>query len=149
MRSGDTFKLADYEETIRLVLESGGEFRMYPKGTSMLPLIKQGRDSVVLVKPEKAPAKGDIIFYLRENGQYVLHRIVGIEDGRYVLCGDNQIGLEKGIKEEQIIGVVKSVFRGEKCISEKAMGYRIYLFLWRSFLIRRIYFKLRRMIHGR
>lgn len=149
MHSGDTFKLADYEETIRLVLESGGEFRMYPKGTSMLPLINQGRDSVVLVKPEKTPAPGDIVFYLRENGQYVLHRIVDVQDGVYVLCGDNQIGLEYGIREEQIIGVVKSVFRGDKCISGKSRRYRLYLFVWRSFLVRRIYFKLRRMIHGR
>ncbi len=149
MRSGETFKLSDYEETIRLVLESGGEFRMYPKGTSMLPLIVQGRDSVVLIRPENKPVRGDIIFYLRENGQYVLHRIVDVEDGMYVLCGDNQVSLEPGIREEQVIGVVKSVFRGEKCISKKTVGYGIYLFLWRSFLIRRIYLKLRRMIHDR
>lgn len=149
MGSEERFKLSDYEETIRLVLESGGEFRMYPRGTSMLPLLVEGRDSVVLVIPDKELRRGDIIFYRRENGQYVLHRIVGVEPDGFVLCGDNQTVLERGIGASQVIGVVKDIFRGEQRVRQEEIGYRCYLILWRSFLLRRIYFKLRRIFHGR
>ena len=62
------FRLADYAGTIREVMDSGGEFTLYPRGTSMLPLIVQGRDSVTLVKAEEFRT-GDIAFYQRENGQ--------------------------------------------------------------------------------
>ena len=46
------FYLTDAIEVIEEVLSSGGEFRMFPKGTSMLPLLVQGRDSVVLFRRE-------------------------------------------------------------------------------------------------
>ena len=49
MNNGEFF-LADAIEVIEEILNAGGEFRMYPKGTSMLPLIVQGRDSVVLTR---------------------------------------------------------------------------------------------------
>ena len=54
---------------IQEVISDGGEFRLYPKGTSMLPLIKQGKDSVVLVKPSLLSVL-DIGLYRRKNGQY-------------------------------------------------------------------------------
>lgn len=42
----ETFSLAEYADIIREVLDSGGEFTLFPRGTSMLPLIVEGRDSV-------------------------------------------------------------------------------------------------------
>lgn len=140
-----SFKLSEYDETIRLVLESGGEFRIYPKGTSMLPLIVQGRDSVTLIKPSGELKKGDIAFYLRENGQYVLHRVVKVQNGVYAMCGDNQTEIEHGIENKQIIGVASKIYRGDKLITPKKLSYRLYLFIWRSFFVRRVFFKLRRL----
>ena len=95
------FYLADAIEVIEEVLASGGEFRMYPKGTSMLPLIVQTRDSVVLKRNfEDGAKKHDIAFYRRRNGQFVLHRVMDIcDDGTYTMCGDNQTELEKGIEK--------------------------------------------------
>ena len=43
------YSLEEYMPLIKEVVESGGEFRLFPRGTSMLPLIRQGRDSVALV----------------------------------------------------------------------------------------------------
>ena len=60
--------IAEYDSIIREVLASGGEFRMYPHGTSMRPLLRQGRDSVVLETLERAPKKNDILF---RKSQYV------------------------------------------------------------------------------
>jgi len=47
----NAFSLYDMEPIIREVLDSGGEFELAPRGTSMLPLIKEGRDTVTLVSP--------------------------------------------------------------------------------------------------
>ena len=71
------FDLKEYLPLIKEVLQSGGEFRLYPRGTSMMPMLRQGIDSVILVSPTKELKKRDIIFYRRQSGQLVLHRIVG------------------------------------------------------------------------
>ncbi|MDE6148562.1 MAG: S24/S26 family peptidase [Ruminococcus sp.] len=140
-----TFKLSDYDDTIRFILESGGEFRMYPRGTSMLPLLVQERDSVVLKKPDGSLKKNDIAFYLRDNGQYVLHRVISCTDGKYVMCGDNQLHLETSIEDRHVIGVVCSFSRNGKETSIDSASYKLYVLLWQSFFIRRVFFKLRRL----
>lgn len=141
------FRLADYAGTIREVMDSDGEFTLYPRGTSMLPLIVQGRDSVTLVKAEEFRA-GDIAFYQRENGQYVLHRVIGERDGAFTMCGDNQLAPEYGVKPEQLIAKAAYITRKGSKITPRSLPYRLYVLLWRSFFIRRVYFKLRRVFHG-
>lgn len=131
MNNGE-FYLADAIEVIEEILSGGGEFRMYPKGTSMLPLIVQGRDSVVLERNFECGAKkNDIAFYRRDNGQFVLHRVMRVsDDGTYVMCGDNQTALEYGIKREQIIGYVSRLYRGDKEFSLTSVRYKLYLLVW-------------------
>lgn len=141
------FELSDYDETIRMVLESGGEFRIFPRGTSMLPFLVQERDSVTLIKPDGNLKKNDIAFYLRDDGHYVLHRVIKSEDGKYEMCGDNQLYIETGIENRHIIGVVSKVNRKGKEITEKSIGYRIYLFVWQFFIVRRIFFKFRGLVY--
>lgn len=147
MPEQERFKIADYAAAIREVLDSGGEFTLYPRGTSMLPLIVQGRDSVTLVKAEEFRA-GDIAFYQRENGQYVLHRVIAADGETYTMCGDNQLAPEYGVKPEQIIAKAAYITRKGSKITPRSLPYRLYVLLWRSFFIRRVYFKLRRVFHG-
>ena len=129
------------------VLASGGEFRMYPKGTSMLPLIVQTRDSVVLKRNfEEAARKHDIAFYRRRNGQFVLHRVMDIcDDGTYTMCGDNQTELEKGIEKDQIIAYVAGLYRKDKLVDINSGAYKAYVFLWCLMPVRRVCMLLRRM----
>lgn len=139
----ETFRLADFDDTIRTVLESGGEFRMYPRGRSMLPMLREGIDSVVLVSPGETLEKGDIALYLRADGHYVLHRVVDVTDGVYTMCGDNQVKKEPGITRDMIIGVVSRFYRGEKCADDSKPFYKFYKLIWKSFFIRRVYGKMR------
>ena len=134
----DVIHIAEYDSVIREVLESGGEFRMYPHGTSMRPLIRQGIDSVVLEKMRRAPKKNDILFYQRRDGSYILHRVWGVTDKGLTLVGDNQRMLEYGVTEEQIIGCVTRIYRGEKEINCDGFWYRMYLWLWQFMVIRRL-----------
>lgn len=136
------YRLKDYERIIREVLDSNGEFVMYPKGTSMLPLIVEKRDSVTLVKPKKTLGVRDIILYKREDGSFVLHRILGKNQQGYILCGDNQEFLEYGITDGQVIGMVKIICRKGKTITRSKLGVRLYEHLWCVMLVRKIYFRL-------
>lgn len=146
-RSTIEFNLEEYVPLIKEVIESGGEFRLYPRGISMLPVIRQGIDSVILVSPEKKLKKRDIIFYRRHDGQFVLHRIVGISnDGAYILCGDNQTALEKGIGADMIIASVTAVYRGEKRIEKNAFSRRLYELFWCIMPLRKLLFFIKRVL---
>ena len=149
MNNGE-FYLADAIDVIEEILAGNGEFRMYPKGTSMLPLIVQGRDSVVLKRNfENGAEKNDIAFYRRDNGQFVLHRVMRIDgDGTYVMCGDNQTTLEYGIKREQIIGYVDRLYRGDKEVSFRCLKYRVYVLIWCFMPYRRFERLVRRKLGG-
>ena len=84
---------ANLEELLPLIqeeIDSGGKVRFKPRGRSMLPFLKEGRDEVVLVKPPERLKKYEIPFYRRRDGGFVLHRVVGLaSDGTYIMCGDN------------------------------------------------------------
>ncbi len=145
LNNGEFF-LNDAIEAIDEVLSSGGEFHLYPKGTSMLPLIVQNRDSVVLKRNKNMPArKHDIAFYRRKSGQFVLHRVMNIEaDGTYTMCGDNQTVLEKGIEREQILAYVSAIYRKGKAIKMENSSYLSYVFWWTKMPIRKFLFLFRR-----
>lgn len=102
--------LEDMLPFIEEAFSRGTDFQIPVTGTSMNPLLYQNRDFVRLVKPQLPLSVGDIPLYRRNDGAFVLHRIVGIKDnGEYILCGDNQFILEYGIKDENIIGVARTL----------------------------------------
>lgn len=133
-----SFELKEMSAVMEQVLGSGGEFRFFPRGTSMLPLIRQNIDSIALTSAPEKLKKHDIPLYRRDNGQFVLHRIVSSNpDGTYNMCGDNQITVERGIRREQIIGVVTAIFRNGNRVNVTAMSYRLYSSVWGVMPIRR------------
>ena len=134
----ESIHLSDYEELIREVLETGGEFRLYPHGTSMLPLLRQGIDSVALRSLDRPPRKFDILFYKRQDGSYILHRVKQVTKDGLILWGDNHTMLEYGITEKNIIGYAARIFRGDKELDCQGFGYRAYLRLWQFKVIRRV-----------
>ena len=124
--------LSSMEAMMPLMVETlakGRSVRFSPKGVSMLPMLRQGRDSVVLSAAPEKLRKYDIPLYRRDNGQYVLHRIIGTGD-TYTCMGDNQFRPESGIRSDQIIGVVTAFYRGERQIPMTDPGYRIYCCFW-------------------
>lgn len=114
---------------IREQLASGASVRIHPRGTSMLPMIREGIDSVVLSSVSENPKKYEVILYQRENGQYVLHRLVKVGD-TYTFIGDHQFEHEEGITRDQLIARVSSFYRGDKRISIDKLSYRFYCRAW-------------------
>jgi len=104
-------------------------------GDSMMPLIKQGRDLLIITKPTGRLKKYDIPLYKRDSGQYVLHRIMKVRQDDYLICGDNRYGMESGITDAHIIGVLTELVRDGKRISMQDKRYRLYVHLWCDFYI--------------
>lgn len=118
-------------DIIKEKLDSGGTVTFTPNGTSMLPMLRDGEDVVVLKKPTGRLHLFDVPLYQRENGQYVLHRIIDFQrDGSYVLCGDNQFAKERGIRDDQIIAVMTAFYRKGKAYSITSLRYRAYVNFW-------------------
>lgn len=120
-------KLEDIFPLMEEKLNSGAEVTFGPKGTSMLPLLVQGRDTVTIISPPERLKKYDLPLYRRSNGQFVLHRVVDIlPDGTYVMCGDNQREREFGICQDDILAIVKSIKRKGKIINVNNPVYKLY-----------------------
>lgn len=123
-------------------------------GDSMQPLIRQGRDLLLIEKPNGRLKKYDVPLYKRDNGQYVLHRILKVRKDDYVICGDNRRLKEYGITDRHIIGVLKAVIRDGKEISTDSKMYILYVHLWcdfffvRSFLLKakELFRRIRRLL---
>lgn len=114
---------------MRESLAAGQTVRFSPKGVSMLPMLRQGRDAVTLSPVAGPLRKYDIPLYRRDDGAYVLHRIVRAGQ-TYTCIGDNQYVLEPGVRQDQIIAVVTSFSRGDREIPVTSLGYRTYVRLW-------------------
>lgn len=102
-------------EEVAILLDEGREVTLSPKGNSMLPFIREGRDSVVLRK-EPAVHKGDIVL-VRLPGRYVLHRIIREEGQRLTLMGDGNIrGGTESCTRADVLGTVKTILRNGKAV---------------------------------
>ena len=118
--------LSDISDVMLEVLQSGGEVRFTSNGWSMAPLLSNGGQQVILRKLNGRLKKGDIAFYRRRSGQFVLHRVVKVGKDSYTFCGDNQVEFEPGIKDEQILAVMTGYVRGETRYPLSGISYWIY-----------------------
>ncbi len=118
--------MSEFWQIAEPVISSNGEVRLFHKGTSMNPLLRQGIDSVVLVAPNDIK-KNDILLYKRANGQFVMHRAIKITRKEYVMCGDNQCSHEHGITKDNILAKVKGIYRGEEYFETDNKEYQRYV----------------------
>ena len=128
MNNINNVRLADMWPVMKEQLDAGKTVRFAPRGISMLPMLRQGIDTVVLKKAPDKLKKYDLPLYLRENGQFVLHRVVKVEKASYVMCGDNQYMWEYGVKHENILAVAIGFYRDNTyvdCSDKKYYKYCI------------------------
>ena len=102
--------------TFEEILDRCGKL-VYPnKGISMKPLLRQGRDLMVIERKGPEPCrKYDAVLFKRPSFRgpdaYVLHRILRVnDDGSYWIVGDNCFTGDT-VREEQILGILSAVVR--------------------------------------
>lgn len=77
------------EEAVKLV-DDGVIVTLPVNGTSMLPFIIGGRESVILQKPRQ-PKIGDVVLAWVEGCRYVVHRIIRVDGENVTLMGDGNL----------------------------------------------------------
>lgn len=115
------------------MLEKDGTVTFTVSGWSMQPMVYNLRDTVTLVKPQLPLKKYDLPLFRLDDGKFILHRVVKVyRNGNYKCQGDNRWEPEDNIRNDQIIGVVKSFNRNGKQIDvDKSFGYWLYTRTWK------------------
>ena len=76
----------EYMPVLQGILSEGRSVRFTVTGSSMSPFLIHERDSVI-ISPLSSPLKaGDIVFYQRDNGQYILHARNDARPVRLTVC---------------------------------------------------------------
>lgn len=112
-------------------LAAGQKVKFSPRGISMLPMLRQGLDTVTLSPLPEKLQKYDLPLYQREHGKYILHRIVEAGD-TYTCIGDNQFVYEYGLTHDQMIALVTGFSRNGREYSVTDWHYRLYCRLWHN-----------------
>ncbi|MBQ7171420.1 MAG: S24/S26 family peptidase [Clostridia bacterium] len=120
------------------ILERDGRLAYTCKGFSMLPLLREDRD-VVLIRKKGASRcrKLDAVLFKRPGvegrGSFVLHRVLKVmPDGAYWIVGDHCTEGET-VREENVLGVMTAVVRDGRTVPVTAFRYRLYLNTWCRF----------------
>jgi hypothetical protein len=124
-----------YEEELR----KNGKIIHTNVGVSMMPLLRQNRDVMIIERPCGRLKKYDCPLYVRRDGTHVLHRILKVRKNDYVICGDHCTKKEYGITDEDIIGVLTGIIRDGKEVDFTSFSYKMYYHLWCDFFYVRVF----------
>ena len=122
------------------VLREKGAYIGPTVGISMLPMLKNRRETIV-VKPKTERLKRLDVALYRRGDAYVLHRVLEPIDGGYLIRGDNCYS-DEHIPEEDVFGVLTEFFRKNKhyyCTDKKYIRYaerRLKTYKSRRFFVR-------------
>ena len=151
-KTQESVTFADLYQIICKTLSESGTVTFTANGTSMLPFIRGGRDRVTLTALDSDPEKGDVIFYRRKDGSFILHRVIAVKNGAYTFCGDHQFRRETGVERGDMIARMTGLERDGKTIDLQSFSHKAYLaclplrraFIRASFLLKRA---LKKAIH--
>ena len=126
--------------TIEEVLSISGKYVGPTVGISMLPMLKNRRDSIIVLPKTERLKPLDVALY-RRGKDYVLHRVLSVTDNGYIIRGDNCYA-DEIVPEETVIGVLTEFYRKDKhilCTDEKYLRYvhrRLKTYKFRRFFVR-------------
>jgi len=112
----------DFFKTIISDLEKGDKVAFLVKGTSMLPFLIDGKTEVFLEKRCQLIRYDICLFKMGE--KYVLHRLIGKKNEKFVFRGDNSYKLEY-VDKADIVACVYQYKNGSKVTYTKNAFYRI------------------------
>ena len=127
MKAVDTY---EYVSMLKDLVEEGKEVNMTISGSSMSPFIIHHRDKIFFKAPDRELKKGDIVFFQRDSGQYVVHRICKVKKEGYYIVGDGQTEIEGPVRPDQIFARVTRVERKGRIIKEGDFWWRFFETVW-------------------
>ncbi len=124
----------DFFDLVDRLIKEGREVVITPKGNSMLPFIRNGRDEVTLERLSRPVEVGDIIL-AKIGSKYVMHRVFAVDGDAITLMGDGNVSGTEHCRHSDIIGIVTGISRNGRKAVRPGKGR-----LWRRILpLRRIF----------
>ena len=120
--------VAPIGEMIPLMTElfsKGKSVAFSPRGTSMRPMLREGRDSVILSRVDRPLKKYDVILFKDGASRYVLHRVIKLRGGVIITRGDNTYFTET-LKPDAVLGVLTKYNKDGKSYSVNSRSYKLY-----------------------
>ena len=133
------------QKRIEEYLKENGIYVGLTRGISMRPMLREGRDTILISPVSGRLKKYDVPLY-RRGEDYVLHRVFKVREQDYVICGDNCLRREYGITDEQLVGVLSGFRRGDRYVEIDSMCYRLYARVWVAIYPMRFVFMYLKMI---
>lgn len=124
----------EYVSALRELTEEGREVSLLISGSSMSPFLIHARDYIYFRKPDRELRRGDMVFFQRDSGQFVMHRILKVRKDGFYLVGDGQTQVEGPIRRDQIFGLVFCVQRKEKKIRPGDFWWEFFAHAWLDLL---------------
>ena len=142
--------MADPKHSIQEVLERDGVWISTTTGTSMWPMLRDRRDTIVVRPIEGRLRPYDIALY-RRGDAYILHRVIKATADGYRIIGDNCMAYEE-VPNSDILGRLDEFWRGERHCDPRSDAWLLYARTWHALLpirkvISRIHFAARRVAH--
>ena len=112
-------------ENIEGILQSEGVYISTTSGVSMWPMLRDRRDTIVVIPTSERLKKYDVALYKRGES-YVLHRVIKVLPDSYIIRGDNCLCKEYGISDKDVLGRLNSFYRKDKEVNLHGAAYKIY-----------------------
>ena len=112
-------------------LSEGKDVRIRMKGWSMRPLLRPGKDEVVLgTLKDGEPSRLDVVLF-HYKGQTIFHRVLRIDGNEYTIQGDGNFTGQEKCGREDIVGKLREVVRPSGAvIPVTTLRWRAYSRLW-------------------
>lgn len=120
----------EYVSVLREIAEEGKVVSMLIAGSSMAPFLCHNRDYIYFTRPERELRRGDMVFYQRDGGRYVMHRIYKIKPDGYYMVGDAQTQIEGPLRRDQIFALIIQAKRKGKMIRPGDFWWEFFEHVW-------------------
>ena len=120
----------EYVSVLRELAEEGRVVSMLIAGSSMSPFLCHNRDYIYFTRPDRELRRGDMVFYQRDTGQYVMHRIYKKKSDSYYMAGDAQTQIEGPLRRDQIFALIIKVKRKGKIIRPGNFWWEFFEHVW-------------------
>ena len=115
------------------LLAEGRQVTITVRGNSMRPLLRDGRDKVVMRKAKDEDIRKGAIMLFRYRGSHVMHRVRKIEGDVVIFEGDGNYKLQEVVTRKDIVAVVEAVVRPSgRRIECSSRRWRFLSFMWLS-----------------
>lgn len=123
--------MKEIQTSIADELRAGRAVSTETHGISMKPLLIEGKTLVVIEPLRRALKVGELPVFLRPDGKYVIHRVIGMDEKNYYTRGDNCLNFET-VPKEQMLGVVVEIYRNGRMLRVTDRRYKLYVAFWRA-----------------